>query len=68
MYHCCIRVTALLEYFGWTLGKHQRAKDVRPVRRIFKRGVLLEAVDNLSCGSLGAQPPAADEGVIIDIL
>jgi len=33
-----------------------------------KGGFYLEAVGNPSCGGLGVQPPAADEGVIIDIL
>jgi len=33
-----------------------------------KGGFYLEVVGDPSCGGLGAQPPAADEGVIIDIL
>ena len=29
MHNCCIRATALLEYFEWTLSKqHSRAKGV----------------------------------------
>ena len=28
MHHCCIRVTALLKYFEWTLSKqHSRSKS-----------------------------------------
>ena len=33
-----------------------------------KGGFYLEVVGDPSCGGLGAQPPAADKGVIIDIL
>ena len=36
----------------------------RPVRRIFKRGVLIAATGDLQRGGLGAQPSDADESSI----
>jgi len=38
-----------------------------PYTGFSKGGFYLEVVGDASCGGLGAQPPAADEGVIIGI-
>jgi len=54
------RPTIKLNFNYWT--NQARTQDFQ------KGGFYLEAVGDPSCGGLGAVPPAADKGVIIDIL
>jgi len=42
--------------------------DAGPYEGFSKGGFYLEVVGDPSCAGLGTQPPATDEGVIIDIL
>ena len=50
---------------GHLLGAEEALQvTIRPICRIFKRGVLIAATGDLQCGGLGAQPPDADESSI----
>jgi len=40
----------------------------RPIARISERGVQLDLVGNYCSRGLGAQPPDADKGSILDVL